>query len=215
MDKSRPTVLTYDKIAKKYTERYFDDLSDFPFVDRFLSYLPQGAKILDLGCGPGTFTKYLLKKGFFAEGIDLSFEMLKIAKEKVLGADFRLMDIRRLDYGDGTFDGLLSAYSLIHVPAEEVPGTLEGFYKVLKPEGVLLTITQVGESDRVVDEPLMAGERIFINFFSKEGLSGLLRLAGFEIVYQEQLPSEDPDSLSDSVIYTIAKKGKNSRRDTI
>lgn len=206
MDKSKFAVATYDKIAGKYTRKYFNDLTDLPYIDRFLKKLPSGARILDIGCGPGTFTKYLLEKGFNVEGIDLSEEMIKIAKVKVPKANFKLMDMRRISYPGNFFDGLLAAYSLIHIPTEEMIDTLRGFKKILKPNGSMMIIVQGGEPDKFVNEPLKKGEKIFINFFTKERLSKLVAQAGFEIEYQEEIPMRDSDSLSDRVIYTIARK---------
>ena len=206
MDKSKFVVSTYDKIADKYTQQYFDDLTDAPYIDKFLAFLPKEAKLLDVGCGPGTFTKYLLKKGFDVEGLDLSQEMLKIAKEKVPQVEFKKMDMRNLSYPNETFDGLLVAYSLIHIPSEEIPLTLKGFSRILKSKGQIMVIVQGGEPDKIVDEPLKKGEKIFINFFTKARLTDFLNQAGFEVEYQEELPMKDTDSLSDRVIYTIAKK---------
>ena len=67
MDKSKLAVNTYNKIADVYTKEYFDDLSDAPFIDKFLELLPLKAKILDIGSGPGQFSKYIKEKpGLFA-----------------------------------------------------------------------------------------------------------------------------------------------------
>lgn len=206
IDQSRFAVSTYNKIADKYTKQYFNDLTDIPYIDKFLNGLPPQVKILDIGCGPGTFSQHLQKKGFVVEGIDLSEEMIKIAKQKVQGVTFQIMDMRKLDYPENYFDGLLVAYSLIHIPSEEITQTLKGFIRVLKPNGSMMVIAQGGEADRVVDEPLKKGEKIFINFFTKERLSGFFKDAGFTITYQEELPMKDPDSLSDKVIYMFAKK---------
>jgi len=46
----------------------------------------------------------------------------------------------------------------------------------------------------------------FINFFTKERLTDFIEKAGFSVVYQEEKPIQDAESLSDTVIYTIAKK---------
>ena len=168
MNKSKLITSTYNKIADKYTQKYLDDLSDIPHIDKFLKYLPEKARVLDVGCGPGTFTRHLVKKGFEVEGIDSSSEMLRIAREKVPDIKFKLMDMRNLRYEENEFNGLLVAYSLIHIPSEEIPRTLDGFYRVLKSGGVILVIAQKGEQDRIVDEPLKKGEKIFINFFAKK-----------------------------------------------
>lgn len=206
MKQAEIVIPTYAKIANRYAEVYFDDLSDAPFLDKFISYLPPQAKVVDIGCGPGNFTRQLTGRGFNVKGIDLSNEMLTIARDRVPEGDFKMMDMRKLDYPDETFDGLLVAYSLIHIPSSEIPETLRGFYGVLKPNGVVLVIAQRGEPDRVVDEPLQPGEKMFVNFFTKDSMSDVLTKAGFVIEYQEEKPSQDPNSFSDAVIYTIGKK---------
>lgn len=206
MDKSQFIIPTYNKIADTYTRQYFNDLTDLPYIDKFINKISQGAKILDIGCGPGTFTKYLREKGFDVQGIDLSEEMIKIARRKIPDVDFKLMDMRKLEFEENSFDALLAAYSLIHIPSEEIPHTLKGFFKILKPGGSIMIIAQGGEADRIVDEPLMKGERVFINFFTKERLANFLKDVGFNVYYQEEMPMQDPDSLSDKVIYTIANK---------
>lgn len=209
MNSNKLAVNTYNKIAKVYSQKYFTDLSDTPYIDKFLDYLPKNARILDVGCGPGTFTKYLLDKSYMVEGIDLSEEMIAIAREKVSRGKFTFMDMRRLLYPDKIFDGLLVAYSLIHIPSEELRKTLQEFYRVLKPNGYILLITQKGKADQIVDEPFKQGEKMFFNFFTKKRLNNFLKKAQFSSVFQEESKSQDPDSMSDRIIYTIVKKRKD------
>ncbi len=206
MDKSKFAVATYNKIADVYTNQYFKDLTDIPHIDKFLERLPGGAKILDIGCGSGQFSKYMISKGFKAEGIDLSSEMVKVAKERVPEAEFGVGDMRNLSFDDNTFDGLLVAYSLIHIPSEEIEKTLIGFLRILKKNGYIQIIAQKGDPDKVVAEPLMKGERMFINFFTKKRLSDYLQKASFRVEYIKVTDMQDPESLSDRVIYVIARK---------
>lgn len=206
MDSDKYIIPTYNKIADTYAGKYFDDLSDVPYIDTFLTYLKPGAHILDVGCGNGNFSRYIQRKGYTCEGIDLSPEMLRIAKERVPGIPFILKDMKHLDYPDASFDGILAAYSLIHIPSEEIILTLQGFHRVLTSKGVMLIITQKGEPDKIVDEPMKPGEKIFINFFTVKSLISYLKQAGFRIMYQEEMPIQDTTSLSDTVIYTIVRK---------
>lgn len=205
-DVSKVTANTYGKIAGMYTKQYFSDLIDIPYIDEFLKLLSPKAKILDVGCGPGQFTKHMLEKGFDVTGVDYSEEMLNQARKMVPDGKFKFMDMRHLEFDDASFDGLLVSYSLIHIPSSEIPETLKGFKRVLKSGGYMEIIAQKGESDRLVDEPFMPDEKMFFNFFSKERLSGFLTDAGFKVVCQKEGTLQDAESASDTSIYTIARK---------
>lgn len=206
MDKSKLAVATYEKIARAYAQQYFDDLVDLPYVNEFLDLLPTGGKILDVGSGPGQFSQHMLAKGFQVTGIDFSEEMLAIAREKVPTGSFEYMDMRHLSFPNSTFDGLFAAYSLIHIPSEEIEVTLRGFNRVLKPGGYLELAVQQGEADQIINEPFLPSEKMFFNFFTPERLTKYLTAAGFEIVSQKLMTVADAETMSDQVIYTIARK---------
>ena len=208
MDKSQLAVDTYEKIAGKYAEQYFDDMVDVPCIEKFLTRLPKQAKILDVGSGPGQFAKHMIETGFEVIGVDFSKEMVTIAKEKVPTGNFLHMDMRHLDFPDNSFDGVFSAYSLIHIPSEEIQATLQGFYRVLKVGGYVEIAVQKGDADKIINEPFMPTEKMFFNFFTEERISKFLEDAGFQIVSQEIMAIDDAETMSDKVIYTIAKKEK-------
>jgi ubiquinone/menaquinone biosynthesis C-methylase UbiE len=206
MDKSKFAVDTYDKIADIYTKQYFDDLSDIEYVDKFLNLLPRNANVLDVGSGPGQFSKYIISKGFDVIGIDFSQKMVDIAKEKVSNVTFKQMDMRKLNFENNYFDGLLVAYSLIHIPSTDIHETIDGFHRVLKQNGIIEFITQKGEADKIIDEPFMPSEKMFFNFFTKERITNFLTKANFKIEFLGETDSLDPNSVGDKIIYTIAKK---------
>ncbi len=206
MDSTQLAVNTYEKIADIYTDTYFNDLSDTPHIATFLKMLPPEGLILDIGSGPGQFASYMKDKGFQVTGIDLSERMIAIAQKKVPGVTFQKMDMRHLDFPDNTFDGILSAYSLIHICYGEVHETLHEFERVLKPKGKMLLIVQKGEPDKIVNEPLMYGESMFFNFFTKDSVRQHLQNANFIIISQTEERHEDSNALSDTLIYTIAEK---------
>ncbi len=166
MDKNQIAVSIYNKIADIYTKKYFDDRVDIPYIDKFLSYLCIGSRVLEVGCGPGQFVEYLIEKGYASERIDLSEKMIEVAKKRVP----------------------------------------QGFARVLKPNGYLLIIAQKGEPDRIVDEPLKIGEKMFINLFTKDRLTKFLTDTGYKIVHSKRTESLYPNLLSSKVIYVIAQK---------
>jgi ubiquinone/menaquinone biosynthesis C-methylase UbiE len=195
---------TYAKIAGAYAREFFDDRSDLPSLEKLIKLLPQHGKVLDIGCGPGQFTGYLHDHGFDVEGIDLSDEMLAIARAQFPQLTFAKMDMRRLEYPDTSFDGVLAAYSIIHIPSPELPGVLAEIRRVLKPRGTALFIVQQGEPDQVLDEPLAKGEKIFVNFFSIDRLTSLLSGAGLRVVESGTGHQAGDEVLASEIIYMLA-----------
>jgi ubiquinone/menaquinone biosynthesis C-methylase UbiE len=200
---------TYSKIAQIYADAFFNDTRDLPFIKQLAARLKPGDRVLDLGCGPGQFSKWLSEQGFAVEGIDNSPEMLAIARSKVPAVSFRQMDMRQLDFADHSFHAVLSAYSIIHIPSSELPGVLLEIRRVLKPGGLALFITQQGEPDRVVDDPLLEGTKVFVNFFAKNRLNQFLSDADFKMVAQGTGKEATAEVLSGTVIWTLVSPQPN------
>lgn len=85
---------------------------------RFYELLPANALVLDAGCGTGRLTKRLIARGFNVIGMDYSEQMLEKARASVPGVKFLKMDIRELEFNDGTFDGVINFGVLPHIMEE-------------------------------------------------------------------------------------------------
>ncbi|MEV0686150.1 class I SAM-dependent methyltransferase [Nocardia sp. NPDC050378] len=110
------------------------DPEDSAFVLRHLTEGP----VLDLGCGPGHFTHILTEAGVAAEGIDLVPEFIAHARSTYPTVAFEVGSIRALDKPSESVAGLLSWFSLIHIPPDEIAAVLTGFHRVLAPDGRLV-----------------------------------------------------------------------------
>ena len=78
MDYEKETLEYYDQIVKDFASRTLSaDMSEEQ--ERFTACLPDGAMILDFGCGPGRDTKIFLDAGYRVEAIDGSEEMCRAA----------------------------------------------------------------------------------------------------------------------------------------
>lgn len=208
MDKSLSAVKVYDKIAEKYTEIFFKDFSDKTELNLFLSYLPHGAKILDVGCGPGNITQYFLQKGFDCEGIDLSQGMIKMAKKRVPEGNFKVADLRKLDYPENSFDALIAAYSFMHIPQQDTRKTLKGFKRILKPRGIFFLIVKEGKGERFLKEPLDSSEKCYVKLWQIPEALRLLRDLHFDILYEGRGKSITKGELRYDKIFILARNRK-------
>ena len=179
-EKIKSVIDDYNDIAIEYSEEFDNDTSDNKYIDKFLQCL-NGKKILDVGCGTGRDCKYIEQKGYDVIGIDISKEMLKIAKEKYPKGKFAIMDMTNIDYPDNTFDGIMANCSLFHIPEELLSQTIESFKRVLKNNGKLFLILQEGNESKMVEEPYRHGVYVYMNYFSKKNIEQLLEEHNFKI----------------------------------
>ena len=108
----------------------------------FVSMLPEGATVLDWGCGTGRDSRSMLDMGLSVVSTDASPAMCQIAKE--------LFDVEvvceRFDElkEESEYDGIWACASLLHVRKSELPAMLCKAHKALKPQGVLYTSFKYG-----------------------------------------------------------------------
>ena len=128
--------------------------------DRFLALLPQGAKILDFGCGSGRDTKYFIEKGFRAEGVDGSEELCRIASENT-GTTVRHMMFNELDEID-TYDGIWACASILHLPKSELRDVLIKMIRAVKDGGYLYVSFRHGDFEGYINDR-------YFSYFTEEG----------------------------------------------
>ncbi len=204
VDKSKESAKIYGKIASLYYEN-FNQPSEH--LDQFVKLLPPKARVLDVGCGPGVDSAYLYSKGCSVIGVDLSKEMIKIAQNKFKGIDFRVGDMRKLEFSQGSFDGIIAAYSLFHLRTAEIKEVVSRSYSFLKKGGMLYVALQSGASQEVeVVQPLDLSERIFMNILSKKEVEMLLKNAGFSIVSEFKRPSKSTSEHPYTKLFILVRK---------
>jgi len=172
---------SYNKIAASYYSRR--DLNKFNGeLDKFVDLLPKNGRVLDVGCGAGIPTgKYLVSRGLKVTGIDISDTMLEMARKNVPEADFINKDMNTLDFKRNSFDGIISVYALFHVPKNNHPNIFKQFFKILKPDGILLINTGTSESEGVSK---FFGEPMFWSNYDPKKTLEIVKSVGFSILFE-------------------------------
>ncbi|MEE9524980.1 MAG: class I SAM-dependent methyltransferase [Candidatus Woesearchaeota archaeon] len=176
------TIKTYNLTAEQYHEETKDLKKTQEYLDDFSKLLPANAKILDVGCGPGRDAKLFSEKGFNVTGIDLSESMLRIAKKIAPKAKFKIMDLRKLDFEDKSFDVIWFVASLLHIKKKDARRTLNEMYRVLKPEGVMALSVKKGKGEGLGKDNRYSQMEKYRAYYTKDELKKLLENAGFKII---------------------------------
>jgi SAM-dependent methyltransferase len=182
------TRTSYDRDASGYAEKVRGLLDGNPYLRASLALFAElvrdagGGPVADVGCGPGHVTRHLKDLGVEAFGIDLSPEMVAIARRDYPGLKFEVGTMTDLDLADGSVAGLLAFWSVIHVPDDDVPGVFQEFRRVLRPQGLLLVGFHVGDETHHTSEGY-TGRPINVDSHHRRPstMMGWLRDAGFTI----------------------------------
>ena len=131
-------------------------------------------KVLDVACGTGDMAVELLRQGCSVTGVDLSKEMLAIAKRKAPQAEYRLADAEHLPFGDASFDAVTCAFGVRNFVHLEQG--LHEMLRVLKPGGRMV-ILELATPDSSLIRP-------FYNLYTRRIIPWLgQRLAGSREAY--------------------------------
>jgi ubiquinone/menaquinone biosynthesis C-methylase UbiE len=178
----RAHAIHYDAVADEYVSVFFDDRIDEPWLLRFSDRLRPRARILDAGCGPGSFSKLLIQNGYHVVGLDISMNMINRAKQLVPEGDFVVGDLADLSlFPADAFDGILCAYSLLHLTDEVAIKALGEFRRVLNRDGVLALMLKLGESSGWVPATLRSADELYLRLWTEDGIKAVLHECGFVI----------------------------------
>jgi SAM-dependent methyltransferase len=175
----------FDAIGDRYDEAFPHKEGQVAGGKWLAEQLPPGSHVLDLGCGTGLPTaRQLVEAGHRVTGIDLSPEMVKLARENVPEGDFRRMDIADVEKQElGPFDGVAAFFSLLMLPRVEIPFALRMLHQQTR-EGAPLALSMV-EAD--VDDftlPFL-GNTIRVSGYLRDELRRIVQDTGFEIVGED------------------------------
>lgn len=165
--------------------------------------------VLDIGCGTGSLALRLAKSAAHVHGLDLSSEMVRIARDKATAqkVDNVTFHVGAFDddipFAPESLDGLC-AYSLLHL-LEDRTTALRRIYQLLKPGGFFVSSTACLKESRVPYAPILRvmrwlGKAPMVKVFSKQTLANEIREAGFVDLTQ-------PDVGADATIaFVVATK---------
>lgn len=145
------SITYYNNNAQVFFDRTINiDLQDVYY--RFLKYVPEKGRILDVGCGVGRDSKFFINKGYETVSFDGSIEMARIASN-LLGKQALHLLFQDVSFAN-EFHAVWANASLLHIPYEDLRESIQKFYNSLLPSGILYASFKYGSSMRKVEDRL-------------------------------------------------------------
>lgn len=191
----------YDELGDAYAAHRSGDGQGMDVLSSFLESVPESARILDAGCGPGRPVLSHLTDVASAVGLDFSGEQLRLAAESAPEAALARGDMTALPFAAGTFDAAVAYWSLIHVPLADHRTVIDEFARVLRPGGRVLVCEGTERWAGENPDWLETGVEMAWEIAGAETTREQLEAAGFEITdswgVPETLEDDEVDGEND------------------
>jgi SAM-dependent methyltransferase len=188
-EKTEELIRAHDVLAEPYAELLADVLATRMPVDRALLDLfatlvlaTGSGEVCDVGCGSGHMLPHLADRGLSPIGVDLSPEMVRVARRDHPGFRIEVADVRALPMADASLSGVTCWNSLMYLPPEERPTAYAEIARVVRPRGYFATAFKAGDSS-LRRGGLSMGVEFDVYWMDPDEVRGLATDAGFEAVF--------------------------------
>src|SRR5579859_912302 len=188
----------HDVLAEFYAERLAGALDRMPADRAMLGLFGEsvraaglGTTVADIGCGTGRLEPYLAAQGLSPRGVDLSPEMIRVARRDFPGFSFDVADVRELPFPDASLAGLVCWYSPMFLAPADRPAAFGELARVVKPGGYLVTAFKAGDSTRRrAGHSTGLGVEFDIYWLAPEEMERRVTDAGFVTVFWGGRPAQ-------------------------
>ncbi len=193
------TAARYDQIARWWQSEHQDSRYGIAQLERAIKFTSNRHSALDVGCGSsGRFINILSKHGFQAEGLDISREMINLAKQLHPEITFYSEDI--CCWIPPKLYSLISAWdSTFHLPPNEQEPVMKKLCDALEPGGILLFTCGGGHTNSEIEGAFQGHEFEY----STLGVDAFLRILTSHHCTCRHL---EYDQYPENHVYIIAQK---------
>lgn len=210
MEPYEETIQSWDQVARRYEEVFMDlDLYNDTY-DAFCRQVSiQGADILEIGCGPGNITRYLLARrpDFRILGIDAAPAMIERAKANNPGARFLLMDAREISILTAQYEGIVCGFLLPYLSPEDAAQLFRNMGLLLAPGGICyFSVLEGKAADSGYQHSSNGDARMYVHYHEEAQLKDCLFTAGLGLLSAFRKDYADAKGSSSCHLIFIAQK---------
>lgn len=213
---------TFDALNIDYEKAYHNNPYKIACIEKAITLIKPGSRVLDVGCGTGVpVSDTLSKAGLTVVGFDISPKMVDLAQSRVKGT-FTVSDMLRFQ-PEGEFAGVFIIFATLQLSYADFHSAVYKFANVLEPGGIL-ALGQMPADNYVKEESHWDSTRTYVEDYdapfmgeplptfmlSAQGQRDFLTSMGLEIIsetidaFQPDNPKCDPEDQQ----YIIARRPK-------
>ncbi len=210
MDTYKETFETWNKVASVYQDKFMDmDYynESYDFVCNAIQ--KADADLLEIGCGPGNITKYLLSRRpeWNITGVDISPNMIELARKNNPKAHFKVMDARAIAELGSKYDGIICGFCLPYLSRKDAEKFLADSGNLLNSDGILYLSFVEGKTVESGFKTSKTGDRVYFHYYHLDEL--VQKLEELKFTNLKTIKVQYPISETESEEHTILIVKKN------
>lgn len=206
------TLTTWNNLAALYEATFMDlDLYNASYDLICSPELKPRARVLEIGCGPGNITRYLLAKrpDYEILGIDVAPNMIERAQTNNPEARFRVMDARAINQLDEQYDLVVSGFCLPYLSAEAATTLIADAGRLLNPGGLFYLSFVEGDAAQS-GYKTGPGGRVYFHYHLLQEVLDALQAAGFGDSLTLKVPYPGKEAEPEEHTILIARKANTA-----
>lgn len=213
MDHNQHNFNTWNKVAKIYEDKFMKmDLYHETYDFICQSVKKENAAVLEIGCGPGNITKYLLDKrpDFRIHGIDFAPNMIALAQKNNPAASFSVMDARKIANLATKFDAIIAGFCIPYFSHAACGQFILDCKQLLNDSGIVYISFVEGNITQSGLQTNKNGDSVYFNYHELKTLKALLRANTFKEEHTFKVDFEHYENKNETHTILIASKEKDS-----
>ncbi len=213
LEKMKKTIKANIKsVYRKYAKEFDEKIASLEIYNASYDYLLEkiqdGAAVLDLACGPGNVSFYLkqYKPDLRITGVDISEEMIELAKARIKDGAFILKDICEIGF-DTKFDCVICAFGIPYLDLEATAHVMQTIKKSLKPNGHYYISYIEGTGKGYAQQSFTHNDELFIFSHPEEDVLGILDQQALSVIKRFAIDYHEQDgTITNEIIYIGNKR---------
>ncbi len=208
MDYNQQSINVFEKHAHRY-EKQFMGLSLYDdSYDSLLLCLPENATVLELGCGPGMISNYLLKKSpsLRVLATDAAPEMIKLAEKNLPNAVCKVLLTKDIAKLNTPFDAVICGFLFPYFTEHDAKQLLSEISKLTKPNGYLYC--SFIEGDYAKSGPQISSDgndTAFVHYYAEKQFEQMLAASNFTVQNRYRIAWQKADTTLENHLILIAQ----------